>query len=344
MENFKYLIRIPNHLGDAIMAWPAVKAFLESNETETIALMMPKWAEPLYKNIKHSKIILLPSNRLHGLGAIYFQAKLLRSYNIENAVLLTPSFSSALIIFMAGIKSRFGYQGDNRNLLLNNNLKLPKNNIAHRSERYKLLLEKAGKKRLNIQMPQITVSDSLKKEAVELLEKNGINKTAKYIVIAPQAIAESRRWGSKNYSVMAGKLIKNKNLKIVLVGTADQYDAGQEITAGEQQIVNLCGKTDIVQAASILSGALIFIGNDSGLAHLASMVDIPLLVLSGADNPKETSPLSNKKTVIIRHDLECISCVKNVCPKSGEDFMQCMKDISVEEAFEIASKILNNPL
>ncbi len=337
MESFKYLIRIPNHLGDAIMALPAVKAFVKLNSNKKIALLLPAWAAPLYQNITDADLILLPSNSLHGLVAILFQIKLLRKYKIENGVLLTPSFSSALVLFLAGIKNRYGYVGDNRSIFLNRSVNLSVKETIHRSAKYKFLLEKAGEKKLITKNPQVNISDLQRMKATALLEQFGLNQTDKYLVIAPRAIAESRRWGTDNYSSLARKVIDNYDLKIVLVGTADQFDPGQRIAGDERKIVNLCGKTNIEQAASILSGALLFIGNDSGLAHLSSAVNIPLLILSGADNPEETSPISDKKTVIIKSTLDCISCVKNSCPKGGDEYMLCMKKISVDEVFESAS-------
>ncbi|MFQ5607497.1 MAG: hypothetical protein ACE5GA_06085, partial [Candidatus Zixiibacteriota bacterium] len=50
--------------------------------------------------------------------------------------------------------------------------------------------------------------------------------------------------------------------------------------------------------------------------------------------PNVTSPLSDMKSVIIRSELECISCVKNVCPETGERNMRCMRQISVSEVFD----------
>jgi len=338
MENYRYFIRIPNHLGDTIMAQPAVEAFLQLNENEKTVLMMPDWAKPIYKKEGNVKIIALPSNRRHGFSAVLFQVRELRKYKIETGILLTPSFSSALALFAGGIKNRYGYAGDGRRMLLNNCVTLAKEDRLHRSEKYKLLLENAGKKRLEIPPPRILISDSQKYSVADLLEQNGITRTDRYLVIGPQAVAESRRWGTENYAALAGLLIKNLDIKIVLIGTANQYNSGQKIAFDPENIKNLCGKTDIEQAALILAGAVLFIGNDSGLAHLASSVDIPLLILSGADNPKETSPISDKKTVIIKSYLDCISCVKNICPKSGIEYMSCMKEISVKEIFEIISQ------
>jgi ADP-heptose:LPS heptosyltransferase len=149
-------------------------------------------------------------------------------------------------------------------------------------------------------------------------------------------VAESRRWGSDRYGTLISRFTKEKNCKAVLIGTEDNFKAGEDVkNHSPDSIVNLCGKTGLLTAAAIMSFARIFVGNDSGLAHLAGSVGCPLVVLSGPDDPQETSPLSKKKKLIIK-DLDCISCVKNVCPKKGDDFMRCMRLITVDEVLDAA--------
>jgi len=79
------------------------------------------------------------------------------------------------------------------------------------------------------------------------------------------------------------------------LGSAAEYEAGEKVATRNKGILNLCGKTDIGSAAALLSRCRLFIGNDSGLAHLAAAVDVPLVVLSGADSPAETSPSQVRK-------------------------------------------------
>jgi heptosyltransferase-2 len=340
MEKLKYLIRIPNHLGDTIMAQPSIREFARLHTGSGIALLLPEWSEPIFRDIDGVRLIFMPPDRLHGLRAILFQIKLLRKYEIETGILLTPSFSSALSFFLGGIKKRYGYAGDKRKMLLNYPFNLPAKKIIHRSQEFRLLFEHLSGTNFDLPYPSIIINNAKREEISEFLAKNGLNRNGKYLVIAPQAVAESRRWGSLNYKNVATRLLDNFKIEIALLGTAAEFPAGEEIAGNNDKIINLCGKTDIDQAASILSGARLFIGNDSGLAHLASAVNIPLVVLSGADEPAETSPLSTKKTLIIKNYLPCISCVKNRCPQKRDDYMKCMSEITVDEVFEAASKCL----
>jgi lipopolysaccharide heptosyltransferase II len=328
----KTVVRIPNHLGDVIMAQGAVKAFAEWSPDSDIYLLLPEWAMPVYQNVEYVKYLPLMSKDLHGFSAIVNQVKLLVKHRFGVGIVLTPSFSSALIMSLSGVMSRYGYDGEGRGILLNNKLPLNGINRKHRSERYIRLLEHASGHKLSADKPHLTFSEQNISETKWLLKESGIEGKIPYIAVGPQSVAPSRCWEVKKFSQLIGKL----NLPTVLIGTADEFDAGQAIVKENKNAVNLCGQTDIATAGIILSMAKLYIGNDSGLAHLAGAVDTPLVVLFGAGQPQETSPIADQMKLIIKDELDCISCKKNDCRLNGDDFMQCMKRISVEEVYQAA--------
>lgn len=336
----KTIIRTPNHLGDSLMAQPAIAAFAASRTDEDISLLIPEWAEPIFRVIPDVILLLVESKHLHGVKAIMHQSELLRRDQFDTGILLTPSFSSALIFYLAGVKHRYGYRTDNRGYLLNHWLQPEMVSYLHRSERYLHLLSHAARSGLRAGRAGLSISGSAESEAIRVLKENGLEPEESFVAVAPQAVAESRRWGNENHSALARRIIESLGFKVVLMGSKEESEAGETVASGEKSIVNLCGATDVETAAAILSMAKLFIGNDSGLAHLSAAVDTPLAILSGADLPEETSPLSKRKEIIIKDHLECISCVKNICPKSGEDFMRCMREISVDEVFEAVQRLL----
>ena len=331
-----YIIRAPNHLGDCIMA---MASFQTLPETIEYSLLAPDWAEPLYCDLKRAKFCPIPAGSLHGLEAISNQREMIKDIKADAGLLLTPSFSSALIFNLGGVKRRYGFATDCRGMLLTDPVNI-KSVPVHRADRYRFLMEGFFDLKLQKDMPRISISPQSESNANNLLDQYGLQAQARFVAIAAQAVAESRRWGSGNYASLAGKLTAESGLKVVILGTEGESAAGEEIKNGREEIVNLCGTTDIETAAGVLSKAVLFIGNDSGLAHLAGAVGVPLVVLSGADNPAETSPLASNKTVIIRSELECISCVKNKCLLAGERHMQCMKQITVDDVMLAAGEYL----
>jgi len=326
------LVRMPNHLGDCVMALPAIGAALSCRSDFDYHLMYPAWAGVLFRDLPAMQHLPLEQPYLHGPAAIRMQTGLIREFHFDGGALLTPSFSSALIFYLGGVRRRYGYAREGRGMFLNRPV-APMGVTGHRSQSYLHLMSALCETDLQGEPPQVDITDDLRGSVRGLLNGFGFRSDEEYVVIAPRAVAASRRWGAQNYAALAAKICGDMNLRVLLLGTAGERADGDIIACENPGVVNLCGQTEIGQAAAILVGARLFVGNDSGLAHLAAAVQVPLVVLSGADLPSETSPLSDDKIVLIKDHLECISCVKNVCPFKDERQMQCMRQITVEEVY-----------
>jgi len=335
----KLIIRAPNWVGDAVMAMPAVDNARAMTGADHIAVAARSSTAPLFNNHPDIDRVVTIDDKSSRLRGPQKAATLLKDDNYDVGVVLPPSFSSALIFKLAGVKGRIGFAGDKRSVLLTRAVKPPADPL-HRAHQYLYLFEKLTRRKAAFHNPKLYLSHEDIQQGAEILDSNGLSYDDPYIAIAPRAVAESRRWGYDNYGKLAARLAEAHNCRVLLIGAGDDAEAGDKAAQhNPAAIINLCGKTGLMAAAAIISFARLFVGNDSGLAHLAGAVDCPLVVLSGPDNPQETSPLCRKKKLIIKDDLECINCVKNECPKKGEGFMLCMKLISVDEVFDAAQNL-----
>ncbi len=331
----KILIRTPNHLGDCVMALPMINEAREAYPGASITILTPEHLQELFhRNPGVDKILTIPSSHVHGVMAIFKIKEIIAPHNFEIGFILPPSFGAASGFKLAGIKERIGYIADGRRLLLSKPLPLPTPlNSEHRSTIYFDLLRRGSGKELEYVKPKLFLDEEDGRQGMELLSGYGIKEDDNYAVVAFRAVGESRRWGIDNYTELSRRLIDQFEMKVVLVGSSADRENGEEIIvgAGNGRIANLAGKTSLRELAAICANAEVFVGNDSGPAHLAASVGIPIVVLSGADDPKETSPISSQKRLIYRDTLECISCVKNKCPMKGDDAMRCMKEIAVDD-------------
>ena len=336
--SLKVLIRAPNHLGDCIMALPMINETREAYPGATVTLLVPDpLAELFEQNPAIDEIIRIPSAHVHGLIAVMKIRDLISTGNFDIGYILPPSFGSAASFKLAGIKERIGYIADGRRLLLSRPLALPTPlSSAHRSELYFNLLRRGAGVELEFTRPKLFLNDDDIRRGTQTLSSFGIGENDKYATVAFRAVAESRRWGIDNYIGLVKSIVSRHSLKVVLVGVAEDRPDGDKIatSAGAKEVANLAGKTTLREAAAILSNSRFFVGNDSGPAHLAAAVGIPLIVLSGADDPKSTSPVSPRKRLIYLDHLDCISCVKNKCPLTGDDRMQCIRGITLEMVTE----------
>lgn len=335
----KLIIRVPNWVGDAVMALPTVDAAALATGATVVSVMTRPLTAPLFQHHPNvDRVVVIEDKKSRVLGP-YHASRMIKDDTYDVGLILPPSLSSALIFKLAKVPGRVGFAGDSRSYLLTRAVSLPPKTM-HRAGQYLYLLEQITGLSLPQTNPRLIFSQDNIADGEKALARHSLNYDDRYIVIAPQATAASRRWGAANYGRLSARLVSETDCAVILIGSLTERAAGDEVCRiGGARVVNLCGETDLMTAAAIASSARLFLGNDSGLAHLAGAVGCPLVVLSGADNPDETSPLCDRKKVIIK-DIDCIRCVKNVCPLSGEAFMRCMKLITVDEVFDAAREVI----
>ncbi len=345
--NPKIVIRTPNHLGDCIMALPMISESQEAYPGASITILTPAHLDQIFtQNPSIDEIIPIPSDHVHGLIAVMKIKDMIADRNFDIGYILPPSFGAAASFKLAGVKERIGYIADGRRLLLTKPLPLPTPlNEHHRSELYFNLLRRGSGAGLEYVRPKLFLNDEDVHNGIKLLSGFDIGEGEEFAVIAFRAVAESRRWGSENYIELIKQVVASYGVKVILTGTEPDRKTGDEIAeaAGTKHVKNLAGKTSIREAAAVFSLAKFFVGNDSGPAHLAAAVGAPVVVLSGADDPKSTSPMAARKRLLYLDQLECISCVKNKCPLKGEQFMQCMTGISVDSVMDQITSLLTQP-
>jgi ADP-heptose:LPS heptosyltransferase len=97
------------------------------------------------------------------------------------------------------------------------------------------------------------------------------------------------------------------------------------------------GLTTVTQLGALMRRAPLVIMQDSGVVHLASAMDAPVLALFGPSDPRKYGPTSARHRVIQRQ-LFCVPCEVAQCRFNHE----CMRFITVEEVFEAATALLGH--
>ena len=140
---------------------------------------------------------------------------------------------------------------------------------------------------------------------------------------------------------MIRRLINELDLDIVLAGSKDESQIIERV--GEQSgvdFLNLANENDLLLSIEVMRRSEVFVGNDSGAAHLAAASGTRVVSISGADDPRETRPLAAIGKVVNK-EIQCSPCVKNICPR--EDHVnECMELISVNDVFNEITQILKH--
>ena len=113
----KILVRAPNWIGDSILAVPAAYSLSRNFPQAQIWIAAKEWVKDLFSSHDFVKgIITLPD--IDGFRNLRDSVRKIKSFNFDIGVLLTNSFSSALLFYLGKIPERWGYSTDGRRVLL----------------------------------------------------------------------------------------------------------------------------------------------------------------------------------------------------------------------------------
>ena len=329
------IIRLPNWIGDAVMAIPAVNCVKKSFPDLQVSCLGKPSVNLLYRyNPNVDRLIDLRLSEGSGrLSSIKAFSKSLRRHGFDVGLILPDSFSSALILRMGGIRARAGYRSELRSFMLTHPVK-PLSSPIHRSERYVYLIRQTlGIENCDDSIA-VNVSDREVRDADRFLEGAG-----KFAVVCPISRAPSRHWGMHKYAELMSRVSDELGLSIVLAGSGDESQIVEEVgRLSGVRFLNLAGKNDLLLSIEVMRRSEVFVGNDSGAAHLAAAAATRVVSISGADDPHETRPLA-RIGAVVRKEIDCSPCVKNVCPRD-DHVNECMDIVSVDDVYSKVKEIL----
>jgi len=183
----------------------------------------------------------------------------------------------------------------------------------------------------------IFLSESERDWAEEFLSSKGL-KEKKFVVISPGARWKYRRWDARNFALLADRIREKFGLEILISGSKDEVDTAENMRVMmKEKSVSVAGKVDIRQILSLLEKALICVANDSGMVHLTSGLNIPVIALFGAEDPMRFGPWSDINEVYHKK-VECFPCSQKKCKLKDNP---CINLIEVDEVFSGVREILN---
>lgn len=298
-----------------------------------IDVFAPEWTGALIECMPEcDKLLASPFD--HGqlqMRKRYAWAKSLRG-QYDSAYILPNSFKSALIPFWAKIPQRIAWRGEWRDLLLTQVCKAPLKQYPLMVQRYMALVnEQSYQLPASAFTPQLQVPIHIQEQVLH--KYPFINEP--FLAMCPgAAFGPSKQWIASRFKEVCTHFA-NK-MSIVFLGSPKDTLITNQISPGLNNIYDLAGKTNLLEAIAVMSRSQTVLTHDSGLMHVAAALNRPLVALYGSSSPTFTPPL-HEKAKIIQHDVGCNPCFKRQCVKPQHD---CMLAIRSNEVIEILESIV----
>lgn len=327
------IVRMPNWLGDLVMATPILTDLRHHWPEAKITAMCQGALGTVIQEDPHIDN-LFNFHRSRGWFNRHTNEEIilpLKQGQFDLGILMTNSLSSSYWFWRGGVKHRVGYATHGRSLLLNHPIPPPPTlDRLHLVIAYKSLLEPLGIA-ISKSSPHLYLTKKEQTAAREKFAEKGIQNQDIVIGINPGAAYGSAKcWLPERFKQLSQHLIEDPCVKLVYFADKAGTPLVQDICAGfpTSQVVNLAGQTSLRQLMATIQSCDFFLTNDSGPMHVASALDVPLIALFGSTSDIATSPY--KGGIVIHKHVPCSPCYRRQCPI---DF-RCMTRIEVREVYD----------
>ena len=349
-----------DHLGDVITCIPAIKMLREKFTKAHITMLVGPFAKPLVEMISEvDEILTFDLFREKSSEPIRILSdeekkkisQWLSGFRFDLAIDLRRHPESREMLKLASARYTVGYTTDQYYKDFGDEwmtVCLPL------SERIKDIALQSSKPHISDQLCQLVRAIPLKQSIIPInlsyLKTNYNNrnlfsfKTSLIIGIHPGSGNPIKEWPPLYFSRLMDLLIQRNEASIVIFGGGDDVQTAQSIIEqmkyyNEDRVLSLAGKLSLKEFTDGITSCHLFIGNDSGPAHIAAAQGVPTFIIWSGIVPSQERVPTGLKTWCIRTALSCSPCYSNKHELCAYD-IRCLKNLWPEKVWEAVQQAL----
>ena len=324
-------------IGDAVLATPSISALRRFLPDAQIDILVESWVAPVLAEHPHlSRVISLDGNSLPVRVRI---AREIRASGYDVVYNLHGGTTATLLTRASGARHRVGYASYQYAKLHNHQApsssQLWRQQKTHSVEQQLALLGWTGVPVTDRPSTQLAIPN-LASAAVDERIRNAQLEGRKLALIHPAAAFATKQWSAANFAQVVEFLAKLGFASIANVGPGQaillddlQRNCSTQITTFD---------LSLPEVSALAARSDLFVGNDSGIAHIASAVGTPSVVIFGSSNIAHWRPWARAASEIVYEEMPCQPCHGYFC----EQFTQpeCILRVPVNRVTAAIERVL----
>ena len=339
----KILVMRYRFIGDTVLTVPFLRNLREAFPAAQIDLMLEPFSGQVIEGCPYvDRVIPFEFKTIHTYSAAAERGKLagylhywrlIRNERYDAAFVLKRSLSSALLVRLAGVPRRIGFDTEGRGLLLTDR-------VAYRQDQHEVLNFLDCLSVLDVPIGSTALelwpTPENDKKVAAIMAQAGWKYDDLKVIIHAVASLPAKQWPLDRFAAVMTVLRDQHHARFVYTGSAGDAALYRSIEKlGPFNGLDLCGVTNVRENLSVYKKADLFFGVDSGPMHMAAAMGVPVVALFGPTDERKWGPWGEGHTVITKR-LSCYPCKPHKCADN-----ECMKQISVEDALDAVEKHLS---
>ncbi len=319
-------------IGDTVLVTPSLIALKRFLPNAKVDILLEDWVAPVLEGFEAvDEVIIIGKS-----GKSRFKtADKLRRRKYDVVFNLHGGTTSTFLTRATRAKHRIGYKNYQYSFFYNH-LAPPASELwqtekTHSAEQQLALLGFAG----------IPVSDRLKTRlTVTERAKQSITEKVKFenlALVHPTAAYDTKQWATENFARIA-EFLSEKNLKTVAVAAKHERGVLEKLQTLSKVPIQTFDDLTLPEITALAARAKIFVGNDSGIAHIASAVNTPSVVIFGSSNRAHWRPWTDAPNEIVFKEFPCQPCPGDFCREFPTP--HCIEQVSFESVAVAIDKLL----
>lgn len=324
-------------IGDTVLMTPCLAALRAWSNTLEIDVLVEELSAPVLEGHPLvSRLYTLPRSlpaRLRIVGK-------LRARRYDAAFNLHGGTTGTFLTLLSGARHTVTYNANQYSFLLKHRAPAPDEIWAkgaiHCVEQQLGLLKWAGLPVSEPPASSLTPTPEAVSRVEAMLKGHGIGE---YVVVHPAAAFESKQWSADRFAALLEHLYRNYGLWGVVAVASNERVIGERVTSLARAPALLCADLGLIDLIALIDRARLFVGNDSGPAHIAAALGRPLVAIFGSSNPRVWRPWSRAPYRMLRAELACSPCPGYFCPEFERP--ECIRRVSLDEAVKAVDELLS---
>ncbi len=334
------LVRLRS-IGDTVLATPSLFALKRFLPQAQVDILVENWVAPVLAGSAWvDNVITLERKSILSRAQVARRLRLARYDVVYN---LHGGTTATFLTRATGARHRVGYAtyqySQFHNHLSPSPLLLWGRERTHSVEQQLALLGWTGVPVTDRPPTQLGLVPEAVDSITEELSAAGLGEQQPFALIHPAAAFTTKQWATEKFARLAEQLAEGGLVSVVLV-TQRELALAAELEENCRAPLIIFDDLSLPEVTALASQARLFVGNDSGIAHIAAARGVPAVVIFGSSNRAHWRPWTQSPAEVVYEEMPCQPCHGYFCEKFERP--ECIVRVPVERVFAAIERILRN--
>lgn len=322
-------------IGDAVLSTPTLTALHRALPSAQIDILLEDWVAPLIEG--HHAVTNVIAVGRDSIGRLR-TAHELRKRRYDVVINLHGGTTSTMFVRAAGARYRIGYSNYQYSFLYTHRLSSSADfwgrTPTHSAEQQLALAGFIGINVHDRPKTSLNVNAEARRLVGARLAAAGLEEGRRYALIHPSTAFTTKQWPIESYARLC-EILFESGLLPVAVTSLQEASVLRDLRDRCRMPVVGFADMDLPQITALASQASVFVGNDSGIAHIAAAVNTPSVVIFGSSNRNHWHPWTEAPFEIMFQPFDCQPCSGYECGVFGDS--RCVTTVPIAD---VASAVL----